>query len=100
MAEDLLLLLPAAASSGGRRAGQAPSMGALRQVLALLSAHESPALRHAAFASLMRAGGQAPTLFREEEDFGPAAAAGPRFPPRVVVGLPGMGASCVTSCAP
>ena len=62
-------------AAGGRK-GHAPSLASLQRLHALLSAHDSPVLRHLAFAALMRCGGLAPTLFREEEDVGPAAAAG------------------------
>lgn len=104
VAEDLLLLLPGPARSsgggGGGRKGHAPSLASLQRLHALLSAHDSPVLRHLAFAALMRCGGLAPTLFREEEDVGPAAAAGAALkqipdlcaPPRtwLVRGSPGM----------
>lgn len=72
--EDLLRALPGPGQAAGRR--QTPSLASLRSLHALLSAHGSPALRHAAFQALMRAGGQAPTLFRPEEEDDGAAAAG------------------------
>ena len=86
--EELLRLLPGAHASGvagagaggargnHKRGGGAAALGTLRALHALLNAHGAPALRHAAFMALMRAGGQAPTLFREEEDAEPAGGAG------------------------
>lgn len=56
-------------AKSGNAAKQDVSMAVLSQLHALLSAHGDVALRHLAFMALMRLGGLAPTLFREEEDF-------------------------------
>jgi hypothetical protein len=63
--EDLLRVL-----DKGRKVGA--SALALGKLHRLFAAADDPRLRHLAFMVMMRLGGLAPTMFREEEDFGPA----------------------------
>lgn len=58
--------------SGSAAQSRAPSVAVLSQLHSLLSAHDDVRLRHLAFMALMRLGGLAPTLFREEEEFAAA----------------------------
>ncbi|CAL8462796.1 g2329 [Coccomyxa elongata] len=83
MLEVLLRVLHSPGAAGGQSGGAAKSgnaaktgasIPALSRLHALLSAHGDVQLRHLAFMALMRLGGLAPTLFREEEEF---ANAGP-----------------------
>ncbi len=57
------------AAKSGNTAKTGTSIHALSRLHALLSAHGDVQLRHLAFMVLMRLGGLAPTLFREEEEF-------------------------------
>ena len=57
------------AAKSGNTAKTGASIHALSRLHALLSAHGDVQLRHLAFMVLMRLGGLAPTLFREEEEF-------------------------------
>lgn len=57
------------AAKSGNAANTGASIHALSRLHALLSAHGDVQLRHLAYMALMRLGGLAPTLFREEEEF-------------------------------
>lgn len=75
MLEALLRLLPGGMSKGGDADKTRATTRALGRLQALFVATDDPRLRHLAFMVLMRLGGMAPTLFREEDDFGPLAGA-------------------------
>jgi len=62
-------------------------MKTLAGLHALLSAHDNPRLRHLAFMLLMRCGGLTTSLYREEEDYAPATAAGETEVPSLSMGF-------------